>query len=115
MTPQSVGLSGSTLSIGKLSGRRGLQGKLRELGHEVDGEALDAIYRAAIALADTKKDVTDADLIALVEQRHADVPALDRAPRLEHQLVSRRALGGLASRSSSPARPRPPTPPATGP
>jgi 2-isopropylmalate synthase len=74
MTPQSVGLSGSTLSIGKLSGRRGLQGKLRELGHEVDGEALDAVYRAAISLADSKKDVTDADLIALVEQRTADVP-----------------------------------------
>ncbi len=74
MTPQSVGLSGSTLSIGKLSGRRGLQGKLKELGHEVDGEALDAVYRAAIALADSKKDVTDADLIALVEQRTADVP-----------------------------------------
>jgi len=74
MTPQSVGLSGSTLSIGKLSGRRGLQGKLRELGHEVDGEQLDAIYRAAIQLADSKKDVTDADLLALVEQRVADVP-----------------------------------------
>ena len=74
MTPQSVGLSGSTLSIGKLSGRRGLQGKLRELGHEVDGEALDAIYRAAIALADAKKDVTDADLLALVEQRTSEVP-----------------------------------------
>ena len=74
MTPQSVGLSGSTLSIGKLSGRRGLQGKLRELGHEVDGEALDEVYRAAISLADAKKDVTDADLVALVEQRHADVP-----------------------------------------
>ncbi|OGO55627.1 MAG: 2-isopropylmalate synthase [Chloroflexi bacterium RBG_16_72_14] len=74
MTPQSVGLAGSTLSIGKLSGRRGLQGKLRELGHEVEGEALDAVYRAAIALADAKKDVTDADLLALVEQRKADVP-----------------------------------------
>ena len=74
MTPQSVGLQGSTLSIGKLSGRRGLQGKLRELGHDVDGEQLDAVYRAAIALADTKKEVTDADLIALVEQRKADVP-----------------------------------------
>ena len=46
MTPQSVGLSGSTLSIGKLSGRRGLQGKLRQLGHDVEGPALDAIYRA---------------------------------------------------------------------
>ncbi len=74
MTPQSVGLSGSTLSIGKLSGRRGLQGKLRELGHEVDTEQLDEIYRDAIALADAKKDVTDADLIALVEQRKSDVP-----------------------------------------
>jgi 2-isopropylmalate synthase len=74
MTPQSVGLAGSTLSIGKLSGRRGLQGKLRELGHEVDGEQLDAVYRAAIALADTKKEVTDADLLALVEQRKSEVP-----------------------------------------
>ena len=74
MTPQSVGLSGSTLSIGKLSGRRGLQGKLRELGHEVANDELDEIYRAAIALADTKKEVTDADLLALVEQRKSDVP-----------------------------------------
>ena len=74
MTPQSVGLSGSTLSIGKLSGRRGLQGKLRELGVEVEGEELDAVYRAAIQLADSKKEVTDADLLALVEQRKAEVP-----------------------------------------
>jgi 2-isopropylmalate synthase len=74
MTPQSVGLSGSTLSIGKLSGRRGLQGKLRELGHEVDGEQLDAVYRAAITLADTKKEVTDLDLLALVQERKSDVP-----------------------------------------
>jgi 2-isopropylmalate synthase len=74
MTPQSIGLSGSTLSIGKLSGRRGLQGKLRELGVEVDGDELDSVYRAAIALADTKKEVTDADLIALVEQKKGDVP-----------------------------------------
>ena len=75
MTPQSVGLSGSHLTIGKLSGRRGLQGKLRELGHEIEGEALDQLYRQAIALADAKKEVTDADLLALVEQRAAEVPA----------------------------------------
>jgi 2-isopropylmalate synthase len=75
MTPQSVGLSGSQLTIGKLSGRRGLQGKLHELGHDLEGEALDAIYRQAIELADAKKEVTDADLLALVEQRSAEVPA----------------------------------------
>jgi len=74
MTPQSVGLSGSSLTIGKLSGRRGLGGKLKELGYELDSAALDAVYRQAIELADAKKEVTDEDLIALVEQRVAEVP-----------------------------------------
>ena len=74
MTPQSVGLTGSQLTIGKLSGRRGLQGKLRELGHDIAGEALDVIYAQAIALADSKKEVTDADLMALVDQRVTEVP-----------------------------------------
>jgi 2-isopropylmalate synthase len=36
---------------------------------------LDTIYRQAIELADAKKEVTDADLLALVEQRAAEVPA----------------------------------------
>jgi 2-isopropylmalate synthase len=75
MTPQSVGLAGNQLTIGKLSGRRGLQGKLHELGYEVEGDRLEAVYRAAIALADAKKEVTDADLLALLERNAADVPA----------------------------------------
>jgi 2-isopropylmalate synthase len=74
MTPQSVGLSGSQLTIGKLSGRRGLREKLHTLGHEVDGEALDAVYAQVIALADAKKEVTDGDLLAIVEQRAAAAP-----------------------------------------
>jgi 2-isopropylmalate synthase len=82
MTPQSVGLTGNRLSVGKLSGRRGLQGKLRELGHELDGEPLDAVYRAAIALADQKKEVTDADLVALVEQQAAEAPVAEAGPRV---------------------------------
>src|SRR4029079_3316285 len=67
MTPQSVGLSGSSITIGKLSGRRGLSSKLPDLGYDLEGDALDAIYRQAIALADEKKEVTDDDLVALVE------------------------------------------------
>ena len=73
MLPESVGLAGSHISIGKLSGRRGLQGKLRELGHDLEGEALDAVYKSAIALADVKKEVTDTDLLALVEQQAAGI------------------------------------------
>ncbi len=74
MTPQSVGLGGSQLTIGKLSGRKGLAEKLRRLGHEVDGERLDRLYREAVTLADAKKEVTDADLLALVEQQTSRVP-----------------------------------------
>jgi 2-isopropylmalate synthase len=74
MTPQSVGLSGSSITIGKLSGRKGLATKLADLGYDVEGETLDALYRQAIALADEKKEVTDDDLVALVEQRVAEVP-----------------------------------------
>ncbi len=80
MTPQSVGLTGSSITIGKLSGRRGLSSKLADLGYDLEGEALDSIYRQAIALADEKKEVTDDDLMALVEQRMAEVP---QAVRLE--------------------------------
>ena len=75
MTPQSVGLTSNQLTIGKLSGRRGLQGKLHDLGYDLDGEALDEVYRQAIDLADAKKEVTDADLLALVEQRSSGVPS----------------------------------------
>jgi 2-isopropylmalate synthase len=74
MTPQSVGLGGSQLTIGKLSGRKGLAEKLRRLGHDVDPERLDGLYREAVALADAKKEVTDADLLALVEQETSRVP-----------------------------------------
>ena len=75
MTPQSVGLASNQLTIGKLSGRRGLKGKLHDLGYDLEGEALDAVYREAIDLADAKKEVTDADLLALVNQRTSDVPS----------------------------------------
>jgi 2-isopropylmalate synthase len=75
MTPQSVGLTSNQLTIGKLSGRRGLQGKLHDLGYDLEGEALDAVYRQAIDLADAQKEVTDADLLALVNQRTSDVPS----------------------------------------
>ena len=76
MTPESVGLAGSRLSIGKLSGRAGLAAKLRALGYTLAGEELNRVYTAAIALADAKKEVTDADLVALVEARAEHEPDL---------------------------------------
>jgi 2-isopropylmalate synthase len=87
LTPESVGLSGSTLTLGKLSGRRGFDERLRRLGIELEPAALDALYAEAISLADRKKQVTDADLLALAEQRADPVPQL---VRLEHWAAASR-------------------------
>ncbi len=87
MTPESVGLTGSTLTLGKLSGRRGFNERLRRLGVELEPEALDTLYAEAIALADQKKQVTDADLLALAEQTTDPVPQL---VQLEHWAAASR-------------------------
>jgi 2-isopropylmalate synthase len=87
LTPESVGLAGSTLTLGKLSGRKGLGERLRRLGIELEPHQLESLYRDAIELADRKKQVTDSDLLALAEQRSDPVPSL---LRLEHWAAASR-------------------------
>ena len=76
MTPQSVGLSGSQLTIGKLSGRKRPPGQApRARLRATRARRSTRSTGQAVALADAKKEVTDADLHALVEQRASEVPA----------------------------------------
>jgi 2-isopropylmalate synthase len=65
MRPDTVGASQSLLVLGKHSGRHAFQVRLRELGHVLDGEALDAAFSRFKLLADKKKRITDADIEAL--------------------------------------------------
>jgi len=66
MTPESVGLNQSKLVLGKHSGRHALRVRLEELGYPVEGDALMQIFKRFKAVADAKKNVTDADLQALM-------------------------------------------------
>ena len=66
MEPQSVGWPSSSLVLGKLSGRAGLRARLEELGFQLDRDQLDAAFQAFKDLADRKREVTDADLEALM-------------------------------------------------
>jgi 2-isopropylmalate synthase len=65
MRPEAVGASQTLLVLGKHSGRHAFQVRLRELGHVLDGEALDAAFSRFKLLADKKKRITDADIEAL--------------------------------------------------
>ncbi len=71
MTPESVGLSQSTLVMGKHSGRHAFRTKLRELGYELGDNAVNDAFDRFKDLADKKKDVYDEDIIALVDDAMA--------------------------------------------
>ncbi|MGO9674544.1 MAG: 2-isopropylmalate synthase [Methylocella sp.] len=67
MTPASVGVSKTSLVMGKHSGSHAFKDKLRELGYELGENALHDAFVRFKDLADRKKIVYDEDLIALVD------------------------------------------------
>ena len=67
MTPESVGLTKSSLVLGKHSGRHAFREKLRELGYDLGDNALCDAFERFKAVADRKKEVFEEDIIALVD------------------------------------------------
>ncbi len=67
MTPESVGLTRSSLVLGKHSGRAALSEKLRELGIELGANQLRDVFVRFKELADKKKEIFEEDLLALAE------------------------------------------------
>jgi 2-isopropylmalate synthase len=72
MRPEDVGLAGTTLPLGKHSGRAALRAKLAELGFEMGDNELKDVFVRFKDLADRKKEVFDDDLIALVRQNNTE-------------------------------------------
>ncbi|MFP3384049.1 2-isopropylmalate synthase [Tritonibacter sp. SIMBA_163] len=66
MRPEDVGLAGTSLPLGKHSGRAALRDKLSNLGYEVGDNQLKDIFVRFKELADRKKEVFDDDIIALM-------------------------------------------------
>jgi 2-isopropylmalate synthase len=77
MNPTDVGWEGTKLVVGKHSGRAGFRNALEEAGLRLGDEQLNEAYQRFLVLADRKKHVTAADLIALVtDQLEAEGDAL---------------------------------------
>ena len=66
MDADTIGLHHSRLVLGKHSGRHALGVRLSEMGYHLDREKLNEVFLRFKDLADKKKNVTDADLEALV-------------------------------------------------
>ena len=83
MTPQSVGLTKTSLKLGKLSGRNAFRSKLLELGYELGDNALNDAFDRFKSLADRKKDIFDEDIMALVDDEVAQASNRVRFTALE--------------------------------
>jgi len=94
MRPEDVGLSGTSLPLGKHSGRAALRDKLNTLGYEVGDNQLKDIFVRFKELADRKKEVFDDDLIALM--------TLDDDDGNDHlQLVSMKVTCGTVGKAEA--------------
>ncbi|MDP2919705.1 MAG: 2-isopropylmalate synthase, partial [Dehalococcoidia bacterium] len=68
MDPRSIGIPGSSLVLGKTSGRHAFKERLAELGYDLPEEGFNRAFAAFKELADKKKDVTDRDIESLVAE-----------------------------------------------
>ena len=69
MRAEDVGFVGVNLVLGKHSGRHAIRSRTVELGYQLDDVQVENVYRDFIALADKKKVVYDADIVALIDNR----------------------------------------------
>ena len=74
MSPDTVGLSGNRMVIGKHSGRHAFQDKLRQMGYELSKGDLNALFAKFKLLADKRKEILEEDIEALVAEEILRVP-----------------------------------------
>jgi len=74
ISPQTIGLRESKLTLGKLSGRHAFREKLLDLGYSLDEERVNEAFAKFKDLADKKKDISDEDIRALIEEKLIAVP-----------------------------------------
>ncbi len=74
MNPKDIGLSSSSIVLGKHSGRHALKAKLEEMGYQLKDDEITRVYERFKVLADKKKEVFPEDLEAIVAEEILRIP-----------------------------------------
>ncbi len=74
MDPKRIGLSGSQLMLGKLSGKHAFSVRVKKLGFRLAEKELDQAFIQFKALADKKKYIFDEDIEAILQDEIAKIP-----------------------------------------
>ncbi len=74
MDPKKIGLAGSQLMLGKLSGKHAFAVRVKKLGFQLAEKELDQAFVQFKALADKKKYIFDEDLESILQSEIAKIP-----------------------------------------
>ncbi|MBN1359407.1 MAG: 2-isopropylmalate synthase [Sedimentisphaerales bacterium] len=66
MTPETIGLGGSRMVLGRHTGRHGFADRCRQLGYKLTDTELEQAYARFVEIADKKKEVFDEDVAAII-------------------------------------------------
>ncbi len=69
MTPESIGINGSSIILGRHSGRSGFKNKIKELGIESSKINFEKAYQRFLEIADKKKEVFVEDIWAILDDQ----------------------------------------------
>jgi len=83
MDAQSIGLTDNQIVLGKHSGRNAFRTRLKELGFELADQELNKAFLRFKELGDKKKEVTDWDLEAIVNDEIQQSPEMFRLERVQ--------------------------------
>ncbi len=74
MRPEDVGVTGTSLVLGKHSGRHAFKERLEKLGYSLKDTQLEEAFSRFKALADKKKEIFDEDLETIVDEEISKIP-----------------------------------------
>ena len=78
MTPETIGLTQSTLVLGKHSGRHAFRDRVKRLGYDLNNEQIDEAFQVFKNLCDVKKEVYDEDIEAIIADEIVQIPHKNR-------------------------------------
>jgi 2-isopropylmalate synthase len=66
MTPETIGLGGSRMVLGRHTGRHGFSDRCKQLGYKLTKDEIDHAYQRFLEIADKKKEVFDEDVAVII-------------------------------------------------
>lgn len=85
MTPESVGLRGSRMVLGRHTGRHGFVNRCKQLGFNLSKPEIENAYQRFLEIADKKKEVFDEDIAAIINE---EIHVIEHVYQLEYLHVA---------------------------